>query len=310
MPRGGGSRRSAAARACAPDGPLRAAQRAAASCAWLGVFGPLPSLVDGRPGGRGWPGGGARKLPFLTRFWLEPARVKFWDEAVRGIFGGSRKLSFLSKPWWTSRQLSFLTRCCCEPVLTREDDEFVRGGGPRGGRGPLGGGPLNEFVRDSVPSVATDKGAEGLAMAGAGPFGGAGLCAILARIDAALALSTACEEGFDSSSRRPSDEEASRRPCDALLALSMAACDGWALCFVGTTNPTPESSESDSEESESLDSDSTGAARFFVGGGFFGGAGFLDLLWLLEGTTNALAVVSSSAGKSSPRSSERRRAPI
>ena len=146
--------------------------------------------------------------------------------------------------------------------------------------------------------------------ASSGPFGGAGLCAILARIDAALALSTACEEGFDSSSRRPSDDEASRRPCDALLALSMAAWEGWALCFVGTTNPTPESSESDSEESESLDSDSTGAARFFVGGGFFGGAGFLDLLWLLEGTTNALAVVSSSAGKSSPRSSERRRAPI
>ena len=26
--------------------------RAAASCAWLGVFGPRPSLVDGRPGGR------------------------------------------------------------------------------------------------------------------------------------------------------------------------------------------------------------------------------------------------------------------
>ena len=98
--------------------------------------------------------------------------------------------------------------------------------------------------------------------------------------------------------------------CDARLARSMAACDGWALCFVGTTNPTPESSESDSEESESLDSDSTGAARFFVGGGFFGGAGFLDLLWLLEGTTNAFAVVSSSAGKSSPRSSDKRRAPI
>jgi len=146
-------------------------------------------------------------------------------------------------------------------------------------------------------------------MAGAGPFGGAGLCAILARIEAALALSTACEEGFDSSSRRPSDEEA-RRPCDALLALSMAAWEGWALCFVGTTNPTPESSESDSEESESLDSDSTGAARFFVGGGFFGGAGFLDLLCDRDGTTKALAVVSSSAGKSSPRSSDRRRAPI
>ena len=152
MPRGGGSRRSAAARACAPDGPLRAAQRAAASCAWLGVIGPLPSLVDGRPGGRGWPGGGARKLPFLTRFCEEPARVRFWDEAVRGIFGGSRKLSFLSKPWWTSRQLSFLTRCCCEPVLTREDDEFVRGGGPRGGRGARGGGRLNEPGRGSVPS--------------------------------------------------------------------------------------------------------------------------------------------------------------
>ena len=114
-------------------------------------------------------------------------------------------------------------------------------------------------------------------MAGAGPFGGAGLCAILARMEAALARSTACDDGFDSSSRRPSDEEA-RRPCDALLALSMAACDGWALCFVGTTNPTPESSESLRDESESDDNDSTGAARFFVGGGFLGGAGFLDLL--------------------------------
>ena len=134
MPRGGGSRRSAAARAARPTGLARG-PAAAASCAWLGVFGPLPSLVDGRPGGRGWPGGGARKLPFLTEFCEEPARVKFWDEAVRGIFGGSRKLSFLSKPWWTSRQLSFLTRCCCEPVLTREDDEFVRGGGPAAAAG-------------------------------------------------------------------------------------------------------------------------------------------------------------------------------
>ena len=114
-------------------------------------------------------------------------------------------------------------------------------------------------------------------MGGAGPLGGAGLCAILARMDAALARSTACEEGFDSSSRRPSDEEASRRPCDALLALSMAACDGWALCFVGTTNPTPESSESDRDESESDDNDSTGRARF-LGGGFLGGAGFRDRL--------------------------------
>ena len=147
-------------------------------------------------------------------------------------------------------------------------------------------------------------------MGGAGPLGGAGLCAIFALMEAALARSTACEEGFASSSRRPSDEEASRRPFDALLALSMAACAGWAFCFVGTTNPTPESSESDRDESESLDSDSTGAARFFVGGGFFGGAGFLDLLCEREGTTNAFAVVSSSAGKSSPRSSERRRAPI
>ena len=146
-------------------------------------------------------------------------------------------------------------------------------------------------------------------MGGAGPFGGAGLCAIFARIDAALARSTACEEGFDSSSRRPSDDEASRRPCDALLALSMAAWEGWALCFVGTTNPTPESSESDSDESESDDKFSTGRARFF-GGGFLGGAGFLDLLCDLEGTTKALAVVSSSAGKSSPRSSDRRLAPI
>ena len=149
MPRGGGSRRSAAAKAWAPDGPLRAAQRAAASCAWLGVFGPLPSLVEGLPGGLGWPGGGARKLPFLTRFCEEPALTKFWDEAVRGIFGGSRKLSFRSKPWWTSRQLSFRTRCCCEPVLTRDCDELVRGGGPRGGRGPRGGGPRNEFVLES-----------------------------------------------------------------------------------------------------------------------------------------------------------------
>ena len=141
-------------------------------------------------------------------------------------------------------------------------------------------------------------------MAGAGPLGGAGLWAILARIEAAFARSTACDDGFDSSF------DAGRCACDALLALSMAAWEGWALCFVGTTNPTPESSESDSEESESLDSDSTGAARFFVGGGFFGGAGFLDLLCDRDGTTKALAVVSSSAGKSSPRSSDRRRAPI
>ena len=149
MPRGGGSRRSAAAKAWAPDGPLRAAHLAAAIWAWLGVLGPLPSLVEGLPGGLGWPGGGARKLPFLTRFCDEPALTKFWDEAVRGIFGGSRKLSFRSSEEWTSRQLSLRTKCCCEPVLTREEDEFVRGGGPRGGRGPLGGGPLNEFVRDS-----------------------------------------------------------------------------------------------------------------------------------------------------------------
>ena len=141
-------------------------------------------------------------------------------------------------------------------------------------------------------------------MGGAGPFGGAGLWAILARIEAAFARSTACDDGFDSSF------DAGRCACDARLARSMAAWEGWALCFVGTTNPTPESSESLRDESESDDNDSTGAARFFVGGGFFGGAGFLDLLWLLEGTTNALAVVSSSAGKSSPRSSERRRAPI
>ena len=154
-------------------------------------MGPLPSLVDGLPGGLGWPGGGARKLPFLTRFCEEPALTKFWDEAVRGIFGGSRKLSFRSSEEWTSRQLSFLTRCCCEPVLTNEEDELVRGGGPRGGRGPRGGGPRNEFVRDSVPSVATDSGAEGRAMGGAGPFGGAGLWAILARMEAALARSTA-----------------------------------------------------------------------------------------------------------------------
>ena len=271
MPRGGGSRRSAAARACAPDGPLRAAHLAAASCAWLGVFGPLPSLVEGLPGGLGWPGGGARKLPFLTRFCEEPALTKFWDEAVRGIFGGSRKLSFLSKPWWTSLQESLRTKCCCEPVLTRDCDELVRGGGPRGGRGPLGGGPLNEFVRDSVPSVATDKGAEGLAMAGAGPFGGAGLWAIFARMEAALARSTACDDGFDSSF------DAGRCACDARLALSMAAWEGWALCFVGTINPTPLSSESDSEESLSDDKFSTGRARF-LGGGFFGGAGFLDRL--------------------------------
>ena len=141
-------------------------------------------------------------------------------------------------------------------------------------------------------------------MAGAGPLGGAGLWAILARIEAAFARSTACDDGFDSSF------DAGRCACDARLARSMAACEGWALCFVGTTNPTPESSESDSEESESLDSDSTGAARFFVGGGFFGGAGFLDLLCDRDGTTKALAVVSSSAGKSSPRSSDRRLAPM
>ena len=190
---------------------------------------------------------------------------------MRGIFGGSRKLSFLSKEEWTSRQLSLRTRCCCEPVRINDCDELVRGGGPRGGRGPLGGGPRNEFVLDSVPSVATDRGAEGRAMGGAGPLGGAGLWAIFARMDAALARSTACDDGFDSSF------DAGRCACDALLARSMAAWEGWALCFVGTINPTPESSESDSDESESDDKFSTGRARF-LGGGFFGGAGFLDLL--------------------------------
>ena len=108
-------------------------------------------------------------------------------------------------------------------------------------------------------------------MAGAGPFGGAGLCAILARMEAAFALSTACDDGFDSSF------DAGRCACDALLALSMAAWEGWALCFVGTINPTPESSESDNEESLSDDKFSTGRARF-LGGGFFGGAGLRDRL--------------------------------
>ena len=140
-------------------------------------------------------------------------------------------------------------------------------------------------------------------MAGAGPFGGAGLCAIFARMEAAFARSTACDDGFDSSF------DAGRCACDALLARSMAAWEGWALCFVGTINPTPLSSESDRDESESDDKFSTGRARF-LGGGFLGGAGFLDLLCDLEGTTKALAVVSSSAGKSSPRSSDRRLAPI
>ena len=133
-------------------------------------------------------------------------------------------------------------------------------------------------------------------MAGAGPLGGAGLWAILARIEAAFARSTACDDGFDSSF------DAGRCACDARLARSMAAWEGWALCFVGTINPTPESSESDREESESDDRFSTGRARF-LGGGFFGGAGFpRDRLCDLEGTTNAFAVVSSSAGKSSPKS--------
>ena len=141
-------------------------------------------------------------------------------------------------------------------------------------------------------------------MGGAGPFGGAGLWAIFARMEAALARSTACDDGFDSSF------DAGRCACDALLARSMAAWEGWALCFVGTINPTPESSESDSEESESDDRFSTGRARF-LGGGFFGGAGFpRDRLCERDGTTKALAVVSSSAGKSSPRSSDRRLAPM
>ena len=140
-------------------------------------------------------------------------------------------------------------------------------------------------------------------MGGAGPFGGAGLWAIFARMDAALARSTACDDGFDSSF------DAGRCACDALLALSMAAWEGWALCFVGTINPTPESSESDSEESESEERFSTGRARFF-GGGFLGGAGLpRDRLCEREGTTNAFAVVSSSAGKSST-SSDRRLAPM
>ena len=108
-------------------------------------------------------------------------------------------------------------------------------------------------------------------MAGAGPFGGAGLWAILARMEAAFARSTACDEGFDSSF------DAGRCACDARLARSMAAWEGCALCFVGTINPTPESSESDSDESESDDKFSTGRARFF-GGGFLGGAGFRDRL--------------------------------
>ena len=140
-------------------------------------------------------------------------------------------------------------------------------------------------------------------MGGAGPLGGAGLWAIFARMDAAFARSTACDDGFDSSF------DAGRCACDALLARSMAAWDGWALCFVGTINPTPESSESDRDESESDDRFSTGRARF-LGGGFLGGAGFLDLLCERDGTTNAFAVVSSSAGKSSPKSSDRRLAPM
>ena len=140
-------------------------------------------------------------------------------------------------------------------------------------------------------------------MAGAGPLGGAGLWAILARIEAAFARSTACDDGFDSSF------DAGRCACDARLARSMAAWDGCALCLVGTINPTPESSESDRDESESDDRFSTGRARF-LGGGFFGGAGFpRDLLCEREGTTNAFAVVSSSAGKSST-SSDRRLAPM
>ena len=104
-------------------------------------------------------------------------------------------------------------------------------------------------------------------MAGAGPLGGAGLWAILARIEAAFARSTACDDGFDSSF------DAGRCACDALLARSMAAWEGCALCFVGTINPTPLSSESDRDESESEDKFSTGRARF-LGGGFLGGAGF------------------------------------
>ena len=71
--------------------------------------------------------------------------------------------------------------------------------------------------------------------------------------------------------------DAGRCACDARLARSMAAWEGCALCFVGTINPTPESSESDSEESLSDDKFSTGRARFF-GGGFLGGAGFRDRL--------------------------------
>ena len=72
---------------------------------------------------------------------------------MRGIFGGSRKLSLRSSEEWTSRQLSFLTRCCCEPVRTREDDEFVRGGGPRG-RSGLSAGPR---LRRLVLSLAAER---------------------------------------------------------------------------------------------------------------------------------------------------------